>query len=377
MTAVSLHIVDRAGHTQTGHVRRSNEDSYLMREPLFMVADGMGGAAAGEIASRMCAEAFAEIDLIRTRGTDALATAIRTANGRIHERAATDIEVSGMGTTVTAALVADDGSVAFAHVGDSRAYLMRGGELRRLSEDHSVVAELVASGQLTEEEAERHPQRSVITRALGAESSVRVDTFTLQSELGDVILLCTDGLTGMVDEATVASVLDSGKDCEQIARDLIRGALAGGGEDNVTAIVFRMGDDLGDQDTQRHTARMVLTVDPDLDDPAPSGHPRSRHRTVALIALIAAVIALLAGGVYVGLHESHFVGADETTGHVVIYQGLPIDLWGGVTLYHTVYDSRVAYASLPEKERKRLFDHTLRTYGGALAVVRNLQRQQP
>ena len=370
-------IVDRAGHTQTGHVRRSNEDSYLMREPLFMVADGMGGAAAGEIASRMCAEAFAEIDLIRTRGTDALTTAIRTANARIHERAAKDLEVSGMGTTVTAALVAEDGSIAFAHVGDSRAYLMREGELRRLSEDHSVVAELVASGQLTEEEAERHPQRSVITRALGAEASVQVDSFTLPAQAGDVILLCTDGLTGMIDEGRVAALLDSGKECEQIARDLIRAALAGGGEDNVTAIVFRMGDEDADQDTQRHTARMVLTVDPDLEDPIPARPPRSRRRTVATAVLVAAVIALLAGGVYLGLRESHFVGADETTGHVVVYQGLPIDLWGGVTLYHTVYDSHVAYASLPEKERKRLFDHTLRTYGGALAVVHTLQRQQP
>ena len=376
MTVVTPRIVDRAGHTQTGHVRRSNEDSYLMREPLFMVADGMGGAAAGEIASRMCAEAFAEIDLIRTRGTEALGSAIRTANTRIHERAASDIEMSGMGTTVTAALVADDGSIAFAHVGDSRAYLMREGELRRLSEDHSVVAELVASGQLTEEEAERHPQRSVITRALGADSSVQVDAFTLQSQAGDVILLCTDGLTGMIDEAKVAALLDSGKECEPIARDLIRAALAGGGEDNVTAIVFRMGDGDADQDTQRHTARMVLTVDPDLEEPAPVPEPRSRKRTLAVVLIIAAVIAVLAGGVYLGLRESHFVGADETTGHVVVYQGLPIDLWGGVTLYHTVYDSHVPYASLPEKERKQLFDHTLRTYSGALAVVHRLQRQQ-
>jgi hypothetical protein len=175
----------------------------------------------------------------------------------------------------------------------------------------------------------------------------------------------------------VAEILDSGRECEQIARDLIRAALAGGGEDNVTAIVFRMGDADVDQDTQRHTARMVLTIDPDLDDPAPARPPRSRKRTAIVTVLIAAVIALLAGGVYLGLRESHFVGADETTGHVVVYQGLPIDLWGGVTLYHTVYDSHVAYASLPEKERKQLFDHTLRTYSGALAVVHKLQRQQP
>ena len=200
MTGVG--IVDSAGVTETGRVRRSNEDSYLMRGTLFMVADGMGGAAAGEIASAICAEAFAEIDLIRTGGDTALRDAIRTANRRIVERAASDPSAAGMGTTVTAALIGDDGRVVIANVGDSRAYLLRDGNLRRLSEDHSVVAELIASGQISEDEAEHHPQRSVITRVLGAEPTVQVDIFWLDAADGDMILLCSDGLTTMVPEAT-------------------------------------------------------------------------------------------------------------------------------------------------------------------------------
>ena len=169
-----------------------------MRGPLFLVADGMGGAAAGEIASTMCTEAFAEINLIRLRGADALRSAVSSANASIYERAQANPELAGMGTTVIAALVDEDAVVTFAHVGDSRAYLMREGVLRRLSEDHSVVAELVASGHLTEEEAVSHPQRSVITRVLGAEPNVEVDTFTIDGAAGDVVLLCSDGLTGMV-----------------------------------------------------------------------------------------------------------------------------------------------------------------------------------
>jgi protein phosphatase len=146
---MTIGVVDSAGLTQTGNVRRSNEDSFLLRSPLFMVADGMGGALAGELASRMCAEAFAELDLIQHQGEEALRITIEVANRRIWERSRTDAEASGMGTTVTAALAGDGGVVSFAHVGDSRAYLLRDGALQRLSEDHSLVHELVRQGQLS------------------------------------------------------------------------------------------------------------------------------------------------------------------------------------------------------------------------------------
>ncbi len=204
---MTLGIVEEAGVTQTGNVRRSNEDSYLMRSPLFMVADGMGGAQAGEIASRMTAEAFAEVDLIHTAPADALRATIRTANLRILERSRSDPDAAGMGTTVTAALMDDEGTITFAHVGDSRAYLLRDGSLQRLSDDHSLVGELVRKGELSELEAEHHPQRSVITRALGTDEKVEVDTFTVKAKDGDVVLLCSDGLNTMVPERTIADLL--------------------------------------------------------------------------------------------------------------------------------------------------------------------------
>jgi serine/threonine protein phosphatase PrpC len=257
----ALGVVDEAGLTQTGHVRRNNEDSYLIRGDLFMIADGMGGAAAGEVASAMCAQAFAEIDLIRSRGDGALRDAIVVANTRIHERAASDPAASGMGTTVTAALVESDGRVALANVGDSRAYLLREGALRRLTEDHSVVAELVATGQISDWEASSHPQRNVVTRVLGAEATVQVDTFWLDAQDGDVVLLCSDGLTDMVAEEEFAKLLAADKSCEQIARDLVRAALAQGGEDNVTTVLFRIGPS---QTQEAAQPRTVLTQDPDL-----------------------------------------------------------------------------------------------------------------
>lgn len=369
-------IVDSAGQSQTGHVRTSNEDSYLMRGPLFMVADGVGGAAAGEIASTMCAEAFAEIDLIRQRGADALRSAIGTANTRIFERAAQEPELSGMGTTVTAALVGDSGHIDFANVGDSRAYLLRDGNLQRLSEDHSVVAELVAAGQITEDEAWRHPQRNVVTRVLGPEPAVKIDTFALEARPGDTVLLCSDGLTDMVTEEDVAAVLTSDESCEQVVRKLIRSALAGGGEDNVTALAFRIGE-VVDDDDRTAAARQILTVDPDLDDRDDDG--RSIHwRRVGLWSAIAlVVIALLGAGAVVGLRESHFVGANETTGRIEIYQGVPIDLVAGVKLYHAVYASPVTYAALDPQTRKDLFDHRLRSLESARAAVKRIEQGSP
>ena len=245
-------IVDRAGATQTGNVRRLNEDSYLIREPLFMVADGMGGAQAGEIASRMTTEEFAQVELIPPRGEDTLREVIVAANAKINLRAAGDSNVAGMGTTVAAALVNDDGQIAFAYVGDSRAYLLRDGQLQRLTEDHSLVGELVRQGELTEAEAEQHPQRSVITRALGAEPEVRVDTFTIDSQPGDVVLLCSDGLTTMVDEQTIGTLLHEHADANAAAGELVRAALAAGGEDNVTVVIFRI-DEVPDADDDEQT----------------------------------------------------------------------------------------------------------------------------
>ena len=183
--------------TDTGRQRRDNEDSMYVRAPVFVVADGMGGAQAGEVASRLAVEAFEQGLPDSGSPEERLADRVREANRRIHELSHADHERHGMGTTLTAAYL-DDSHLAIAHVGDSRAYLFRDGELQRLTQDHSLVGELVRKGKLTEEQAEEHPQRSIITRALGPEASVEVDTWTYPVKDGDILLLCSDGLTSMV-----------------------------------------------------------------------------------------------------------------------------------------------------------------------------------
>jgi PPM family protein phosphatase len=363
---VSLRIVEEAGVSQTGNVRRSNEDAYLMRSPLFMVADGMGGAQAGEIASRMTAEAFAAVDLIHTPPADALRATIRTANARILERSRSDPDAAGMGTTVTAALLDDEGTITFAHVGDSRAYLLRDGSLQRLSDDHSLVGELVRKGELSESQAEHHPQRSVITRALGTDEKVEVDTFTVKAKDGDVVLLCSDGLNTMVPEATIADLLAAGEPVAAIARNLVRAALAGGGEDNVTAIVFRVGEVPERAAAPSEQTAGVGKVLPDAIDDEDRGALGLRAVAIALGAGVLAVA--LAVGTLVGLRESHFIGADTATGRVAVYQGVPFDLPFGVHLYHVVYESTVSYAALTARQRQTLFDHTLRTDSSAMAA---------
>lgn len=368
-----LGVVDDAGVTRTGHVRRNNEDSYLIRGDLFMIADGMGGAAAGEVASAMCAEAFAELDLIRTRGDNALRQAVQVANQRIHERAASDAEAAGMGTTVTAALVEPDGRIAFANVGDSRAYLLRDGALQRLTEDHSVVAELVASGQISEQEAGTHPQRNVVTRVLGAEATVQVDTFWLQAQDGDLILLCSDGLTDMVSEDEFARILDKPGDCEAIAQALVRAALAGGGEDNVTVVLFRIGE--RDGEAAAAAPRQVLTSDPDLEPREERGG--GGRRTLMWVAATLAVVFALGAGSVAFLRWAHFVGADEASGHVAVYQGLPIELFANIKLYHEVLDTPIAYASLDPATRKKLFDHTIRSRASAVSAAEHAGQPQP
>ncbi len=380
---MTVGVVDSAGLTQTGNIRRSNEDSFLLRSPLFMVADGMGGALAGELASRMCAEAFAELDLIQHQGEEALRVTIGVANRRIWERSRTDAEASGMGTTVTAALVGDDGVVSFAHVGDSRAYLLREGALQRLSEDHSLVHELVRQGQLSEVEAEQHPQRSVITRALGTDEEVQIDTFSLEAKPGDVLLLCTDGLNTMVSEPDIAAALASPTGAADVARRLVRAALKAGGEDNVTALVVCFGETTlaGEEDvTSGGAVQRVLPAEIDEEPPRPPRRPRSRSsglRRAAIAASAAVLVIILAVAGAIGLRSSHFIGADTATGRVAIYQGVPVDLPFGVHLYHVVYESRVSYVALAPDQRRRLFDHTLRSESSAHTVLRPYEVASP
>ena len=236
-----MRIGRAAGVTDPGRRRLRNEDAFICEPPLFAVADGMGGARAGEIAAGLAATALEEAGS-ETQGLEGVVERITEANKRIWERSLADPQTAGMGTTVTAALVdAPSGTVGFGHVGDSRAYLFRGGELEQLTTDHSLVAELVQSGVLTPEEAERHPQRSAITRALGTEATVEVDTFTVQAEPGDLFLLCSDGLPVMVsDDGMAEAVEHAERDPARAAEALVVAANAHGGEDNVTVVLFEM-----------------------------------------------------------------------------------------------------------------------------------------
>jgi protein phosphatase len=229
--------------SDTGRKRRHNEDSYVVAPPLFAVADGMGGAQAGEVASRLAASALEGGDSDGLNGLERIDALIQEANRRIYDRASTDPTASGMGTTMTVALV-EGMTVAIGHVGDSRAYLVRGDQMEQLTDDHSLVNELLKSGKLSEEEAHVHPQRSVITRAVGTDPDVDVDGFTIEAEEGDVFLLCSDGLPDMVpDEEILELVHDNRDDLEKAVKSLVAAANRGGGEDNITAVAFRISAD--------------------------------------------------------------------------------------------------------------------------------------
>jgi serine/threonine protein phosphatase PrpC len=224
--------------TDPGRKRRINEDSYVIAPPLFAVADGMGGAQAGEIASALAAGALEESGA-DGGGERRVAELIQEANRRVHERATTDAATAGMGTTITAALVEPDGRVVFGHVGDSRAYLLRDDTLEQLTNDHTLVAELVRRGELSPGEAQVHPQRSVITRALGTDPDVDVDTFAVDAQPGDIYLICSDGLSSMVGSRDIEEILRKHRaDLAGASRALIQAANRGGGEDNITAVLF-------------------------------------------------------------------------------------------------------------------------------------------
>ena len=239
LTSPMLRVAEHFEKSDTGRQRRANEDSFFVRAPLFVVADGMGGAQAGEVASRLAAEAFA--GGLPDDGTpeQRLEVRVRDANTRIHEVSQEDRALNGMGTTLTAAYL-DGDELSLAHVGDSRAYLLRDGELTRLTRDHTLVDELVRRGELTEQEAAEHPQRSIITRALGPEPDIDIDLHTHRMQAGDVLLLCSDGLTGMIGEDEVAEILSGVGEPGDAGRALVDAANEAGGRDNITVVLFRL-----------------------------------------------------------------------------------------------------------------------------------------
>jgi protein phosphatase len=378
-----LRVVEEAARTDTGRERSANEDAYFARSPAYAVADGMGGAQAGEVAARIATETFESRFPDGVDPEQELAGIASEANRRIFELARSDESRSGMGTTLTGAFVSD-AEISIVHVGDSRAYLLRDDKLRQLTRDHSLVEELRRRGQLTVEEAEDHPQRSIITRALGPEEGVQVDVHTHQVRSGDVFLLCSDGLTSMVREDRVHEILVGSKTLDQAVDRLVDEANRMGGRDNITVVLFRVGGDeegtSADGDTAEQTATDLPAAQAPAHVPAAedgkavgAGTHRRRLR-IALAALAGAVVlAALAVGGYAASRSVYFVGQNDR-GLVTLYRGVPYELPAGVDLYETEYVSSVQAGSLRPFERRRLFDHELRSRDDAARLVRDLER---
>jgi PPM family protein phosphatase len=386
--------VRSAALTDTGRRRRHNEDSYVCAPPLFAIADGMGGAQAGEIASHLAATSvqhggsFDETE--GDGGSEArVEQLIQQANRSVYERARADESTSGMGTTMTVALV-DGDLVRIGHVGDSRAYLVRGHALEQLTEDHSLVGELVRSGRISPEEAEDHPHRSVITRVLGTDPEVDVDSFSVEAKPGDLFMLCSDGLTSMVDDTRILELIEQHPDdVEATAEALVDEANRNGGEDNITVVLFQIAslDDTieipgpvvtddqaaADDDTLGEVDEVPL-VTAEAARPAPAARKRRRLLTWKVVVPVAVVIlAAAVGGAVYGLSRANFVGVDDR-GYVAVYQGVPWNLPFGIHLYREVYTSRLLAVELSRADRRRLFDHTLRGRTEAENVIKDYSR---
>ena len=366
--------------SDVGRVREGNEDSFLVDGPLYVVADGMGGHLAGDVASSTA------VDVISKRSSSAsaddpqtLAELIRGANAAIWERASSDPELHGMGTTCTLVLL-DDTRAHIAHVGDSRAYLLRDGELRQLTEDHTLVARMVREGRLREEEAERHPQRSIITRALGVDADVEVDLSMLDLRSGDRLLLCSDGLSSMIDRDEIAGGLSEHPDPQDAADDLVARANDAGGEDNITVVVI----DVDGQAGGEATTAPARTTDADAPRaPAPAREPEEaptapRRRWVKPVVIVLVVLALLAGGGYFLVQHLRtnywYVGVNEKD-VVTIYQGRSEDLFG-IDLDEPVEVTGLRLADLPEHLRDNVEEgRTADSRADADQIVSDLQQR--
>lgn len=389
-----LRIVEEAARTDTGRQRHANEDAYFARSPIYVVADGMGGAQAGEVASRIAADAF-DSELTGDNPEQALAERANEANRRIFDLARADESRSGMGTTLTGVML-DGGELSIVHVGDSRAYLYRDAQLRQLTRDHSLVEELRRQGRLTSEEAEEHPQRSIITRALGPEQEVELDVHSHQVRAGDVVLLCSDGLTSMVREERLAEILSKAGSLEDAVNEMISEANRAGGRDNITVICLRIGgdresndgpaDDVGETMTGMHArdleAAAAASAEAEQRTPRPPAAARrepatrSRRRWPRRVAVTFVVALALGGagiGASIGLKKVYFIGRDGH-GLVALYRGLPYELPGDIKLYSEQYASSVPAGGLSRVERDRLLDHQLRSRKDAADLIRRLER---
>jgi PPM family protein phosphatase len=344
--------------TDVGRVRSGNEDSYFVDSPLFVIADGMGGHAAGDIASATAVEVIQnDRPQISASEPESLSSAVRDANRAIWDKAKDDTNLRGMGTTCTMILV--DGQTAqVAHVGDSRAYLFRDGALEQITDDHTLVGRLVREGKLEPEEAERHPQRSMITRALGVDEDVEVDQFSVDLAPGDRLIICSDGLSGMLSADDMSAVLSEVTDPQSAADQLVDQANEAGGEDNITVIVVDVGvDEASGPVTAEH--RSDLGPRTKTDPAADTGYHRAvevvaqRPRWGRRVVVTLLLFVLVAGGGYFAarysLSNSWFIGVDEG-GAVTIYQGIPDEVVG--LSFKTVHErSSIDLEQLPDFKR--------------------------
>ena len=397
MTLVARH----GALTDIGLHRKTNEDTFVVQPPLYVVCDGMGGASAGEVASGLAAETLAT----EVAGGTPLHAAAEAANAAVFRRAHDNLEQTGMGTTLTA-FVLEGSTARFAHIGDSRAYLLRDGELRQVSDDHSLVGEMVRDGRLTEEEAAVHPHRSILSRALGTEPQARIDEFTEDLLHGDVLLLCSDGLSGPVTADAIRVALTR-SDPQAAAERLILEARRAGGPDNITAVVVQLERVLTAPRTRRRRScrppirrrtsppESYRSSSPHPSPMSPLATPRTRspprrrrcareeagrtvasdvaaaaahrrRRSVRRLGVVAAGLGLLTAALAAGaffLSTVFFIGVDDGT--LTIYSGVPAKI-GPVPLHAVYRRSHVTYDSLSPSARTLVDQRRLRDRQDAL-----------
>jgi PPM family protein phosphatase len=432
-----LRVADHFERSDTGRARRENEDSFFARSPMFAVADGMGGAQAGEVASQTAVEVLQQ-GLPERSGSveERLRGLVEEANARINALSRADDQRAGMGTTLTLAYVGEH-ELSVAHVGDSRLYRLRDGVFERLTDDHTLVEELVRQGKLTPQEADHHPQRSIITRALGPEAAVEADSHTWPARDGDVYLICSDGLTSMISERQVAEVVTGASSLPDAGRGLIEAANAAGGRDNITVILFRL-EEVGavtgggsTQDTTEHEVIRPDAADSARGEPAttapataagaagagagaagaadaatraPDGTPtgpatavaappaepatkrrqpraprepgdgrRKRRRRVPTGLIAGLVVVVLIGLSAWYASQTVYFVGTSPDGFVTVYRGLPYELPAGLDLYSVNYLSGVPVSELPPRQRRLVTEHKLRSRDDAHDLVRQME----
>lgn len=377
MIRVSRH----SERTDTGKQRQANEDSMLARAPLFVVADGMGGAQAGEVASMTAIQAFRD-GLPDGRPEQALQNSIGAANRTIHDQAHSDSALSGMGTTITAAAVdSQREEVVIGHVGDSRAYRLRDGIIQRLTRDHSLVEEMRRRGQITEEQAEDHPQRSIITRALGPEPEVDVDIQVVPAEPGDIFLLCSDGLTTMLADERIRVIIEEAESLDAATRALVEEANIAGGRDNITVVLVEIEDPANpiarsDGPTLISRARGMRRRPEEAAGAATGDGRRSGVGGIAVKTLAGLLVAaVLVGGAFVASRQVWFLGTDEA-GRVALYRGLPYELPLGISLYQLEYSAAVQTSDLGAQRQEAVTGHSFRSREDATSLVEDIENNE-